>query len=120
MRSAGVDIRLLFARHMKVAIVKFVDIDSKAFKVYTDCTLVNQSDYLTYTNVLFYWSIQVQVAALQTVRTVAQAGASEQPRGEAHEWALLLLHKLAADITSIIYMASKVHHLQQFRVTFFH
>lgn len=54
MRSAGVDIRLLFAMHMKVAIVKFVDIDSNALKIYTDCTLVNQSDYLMYTNVLFY------------------------------------------------------------------
>ena len=97
-----------------------MDIDSNAFKMYTDCTLVNQSDYLMYIIILFYRSIQVQVAALQTVRTVAQAGASEQPRGEAHEWALLLLHKLAADITTIIYMATKVRHLHQFHATFFH
>lgn len=52
--------------------------------------------------------MQVQIAGLQTLRTVAQAGSTEQPRGESYAWALLLLHKLAGDVTSIVYNAIKV------------
>lgn len=51
---------------------------------------------------------QIQLAGLQTLRTVAQAGSAEHPRGEKFAWALLLLHKLSSDVIAVIYKESKV------------
>jgi len=48
------------------------------------------------------------LVGLQALRTVAQAGSIEKPRGETYTWALLLLNKLAADVTAVIYKESKV------------
>ena len=62
---------------------------------------------------IFSFICQIQLAGLQTLRTVAQAGSAEQPRGESYAWALLLLHKLAADVTSVIYKESKVNQSMQ-------
>lgn len=49
----------------------------------------------------------IQLAGLQTLRTVAQAGSAEHPRGEKFAWALLLLHKLSSDVIAVIYKESK-------------
>ncbi|KAH9566013.1 hypothetical protein CY35_04G109200 [Sphagnum magellanicum] len=49
----------------------------------------------------------VQLAGLQTLRTVAQAGLVEQPRGEIYAWALFILHRLTTDVISIVYNATK-------------
>lgn len=54
--------------------------------------------------------IQVQLAGLQTLRNVAQAGLVEQPRGEIYAWALFILHRLTTDVISIVYNATQVNH----------
>ncbi|BBN09583.1 HEAT repeat-containing protein 5 [Marchantia polymorpha subsp. ruderalis] len=52
-------------------------------------------------------NIQVQLAALQNLRTVSQTGSSEPKGGDSHTWALILLRELGADVTQVVYEATQ-------------
>lgn len=57
---------------------------------------------------MHYVVLQIQLAGLQTMRTVAQTAIGKNKQGPGYELALLLMKELGAVVVSVVYELLKV------------